>query len=128
MKRLANQNCCRNWLNDQSSNYTSIFLGHSIPLTVFCYGSPATQITCRVFLVASQNICFLFLQKDPFVWLRLQDWGAICRVYATCFRTAKGNLRRGVKLKRRKAYYCRPKRDVSSCCYAKPMVSWSAYF
>jgi len=29
-------------------------------------------------------------------------------------RTAKGNLRRGVKLKRRKAYYCRPKRDGRS--------------
>ena len=46
---------------------------------------------------------------------------SLCVTQRTFSRSSKA-LRRGVKLKRRKAYYSRPKRDVSvffllSCCY-----------
>ena len=97
--------CLLLWLT-RYSDYLSGVFGRETKY-LFSFSQPSKQVHLFGY---GYRIEELFVEYTP---------------HTICCRGAKGNLRRGVKLKRRKAYYCRPKRDVSSCIVMQ--MSWSAY-
>ena len=69
---------------------------------------PQTYISCLLFRLLKA------LRRDIFS-------NVFSYISKSIFRSSKA-LRRGVKLKRRKAYYSRPKRDVSVCYFKDTVI------